>query len=388
MGRADYLQYMFDFGSNATPVWMSILYYMFSTFDANMGAFLLTALLDPLLFLIAFAAIWHAFGFRTMCVVMVVFGANDFIMYGSNWGGAVLRHDWLVYLALGACALRRKWFALGGMFLALSTSIRAFPVVALVGVTFPALWWVIDHVRAERRLPTFKALRAAQAPTLRVVGAAALTAVALFVITSLRWSVPIWADWLGKVGKLSSDAHGNSIALRALIAGWEGGHAEILRSRWAIYSFSMAAYIAAVFVACRRKTLEQAAMFGVSLVPVVFYPANYYIHIVMLLPLLVLERKEPLFHKAAGPWQSPLSASDAWVWVTLLGLCAAQYWTVLVGDLGLHFYFSTVLLFAAYTVVLTLILRADLRAGLAARPLAGEASHAEPGETPARSVAA
>jgi hypothetical protein len=59
----------------------------------------------------------------------------------------------------------------------------------------------------------------------------------------------------------------------------------------------------------------------------------------------------------------PLSASDAWVWLSLLGLCVAQYWTVLVTDFPLQFQLSTLLLFAAMTVIVVLLVRADMREG-------------------------
>ena len=96
MGDKDYLYYMIDHGGNATPVWISVAHFLFSALPTSMGAFGLTALLDPLLFALTFAAIWRCFGYRTAAVVMVVFGANDFVMYGTNWGGATLRHDWLM----------------------------------------------------------------------------------------------------------------------------------------------------------------------------------------------------------------------------------------------------------------------------------------------------
>jgi hypothetical protein len=356
MGQRDYLRYMFDYGGNATPVWISIAHYLFSGYGANTTAFLLTGLLDPLLFLIAFVSIGLCFGYRSMFVVMVVFGANDFIMYGSNWGGATLRHDWLMYIALGACALKRKRWALGGFFLALSTTIRAFPVITLATGCFPALWWAIDEWPSRRKLPPWSAVIADQRPLLRTLAAAAITAVALVTVTSLRWSLPTWGDWLSKVARLSADPHGNSIALRGLIAGWQTGHHQLLQARWPLYAAAIGFYVIGVFLTCRHKSLERAAILGLLLVPVVFYPANYYIHIVCLLPLIAVEHKE-----RSG--QAPLSSSDAWVWLILLGLCAAQYWTVLVTDLPLHFHLSTVLLFGALTAIVIVLLRADLREG-------------------------
>lgn len=358
MGRGDYLHYMFDFGGNATPVWISIAHFLFSTFSANTTAFLLTGLLDPLLFLVTFAAIWRCFGYRTMAVVMVVFGANDFIMYGTNWGGATLRHDWLMCIGLGACALKRQRWALGGFFLALSTMIRAFPAITLVTAAFPALWWLGEQRRARGRWPSLAEIRAAQRPIVRVLGSALGTAVLLLALTTARWSPMAWTDWLAKVARLSADAHGNAIALRGLIAGWQAGHAQLLQARWPLLAAGTLAFTGAVLLYCRQKPLERASIVGLILVPVVFYAANYYLHIVCFLPLLAVERR--LQKNESG---APVSAADAWLWVILLGLCVAQYWTVLVTDLPLHFHLATVLLFAALGAILVVQLRADARAG-------------------------
>jgi hypothetical protein len=371
MGKRDYLRYMFDYGGNATPVWISIAHFLFSTLDASTTTFLLTGLLDPLLFLVTFAAIGRCFGYRTMFVVMTVFGANDFIMYGSNWGGATLRHDWLMYIGLAACALKRERWALGGVFLALATVIRAFPAIVLVTATFPALWWVFDFYRVDRRWPTLREVYAAQRPIARVLVSAAVTIAVLVVATSLRWSPAAWGDWLSKVARLSADSHANSIALRGLIAGWEMGHHQLLRARWPLYAAGIAFYVLGVLLTCRQKSLERAAIWGLVLIPVVFYAANYYLHIVCLLPLIAVERRTR--QQVAEP---PVSVSDAWVWLSLLGLCVAQYYTVLVTDLALHFHLATVLLFGALTLILIVQIRADLREGrldFLARFLGGDA---------------
>jgi hypothetical protein len=357
MGQRDYLRYMFDYGGNATPVWISIAHFLFGGFDANTTAFLLTGLLDPLLFVVTFASIGWCFGYRTMCVVMVVFGANDFIMYGSNWGGATLRHDWLMYLGLGACALRRQRPVLAGFFLALSSTIRAFPLITLVTASFPALWWLAEFSRSKQRLPSWAEIWEAQRPLVLVLGAALATAVLLVGVTTLQWSWPAWADWFWKVARLSADPHGNSVALRGLIAGWEPGHSQLLLARWPLYSAAIAFFVLGVLLVARQRPLEQAAMLGLLLVPVVFYAANYYIHVVCLLPLLALER-----HSAAAETRV-LSQTDGWVWLSLLGLCVAQYYTVLVSDMPLHFHQSTVLLFVALTCIVVALVRGGVREG-------------------------
>src|SRR6185436_2329200 len=100
--------------------------------------FTAAAFLDLLLLVGMFAAIGRCFGSRAMFVCMVIFGANDFIMFGTNWAGSTLRHDWLAYLGFAACALKRQRWALGGALLAFATMIRAFPVLALMAAALPA----------------------------------------------------------------------------------------------------------------------------------------------------------------------------------------------------------------------------------------------------------
>ena len=55
MGTPHYLEMMNDMGGNATPVWMGIAHILFSFIHAGNTAFLVTALLDPLLLLGAFS---------------------------------------------------------------------------------------------------------------------------------------------------------------------------------------------------------------------------------------------------------------------------------------------------------------------------------------------
>jgi hypothetical protein len=165
-----------------------------------------------------------------------------------------------MYIGLGACALSRERWVLGGFLLALSTMIRAFPAITLVSAAFPALWWLF--------------------------------------------------------------------------------------------------FVAMVLLSCRQKSLERAAIAGLILVPVVFYAANYYIHIVCFLLLLAVER--PVRKGEVGV---PVSAPDAWVWLILLGLCVAQYWTVLVTDVPLHFHLATVLLFGALSAIVVVQVRTDVREG-------------------------
>jgi hypothetical protein len=329
MGTEEFMAMMRDHGANATPVWMALAHLLFSAVPPTHAGFTFTALFDLVLLAGMFAAIGRVFGTRTMWVCMVIFGANDFIMFGTNWAGSTLRHDWLAYLGFAACALKREKWVAGGALLALSTMIRAFPALAMVAAAIPALWTLWEHRRAQGRLPALAELR--KEPIARVaLGALASTAL-LFLFSIIVLPPGAWPEWLRKVAQLSSDAHTNHISLRTLLAGAGGDQADLLRARAPLFAAGAALITALVALAARGKRIEQAAMLGLVLVPTYLYPANYYIHIIFLLPLV---------------------AADAVVWIALLGLCASQYFTVLIADKAEHFYFATVLLFAAFLLML------------------------------------
>jgi hypothetical protein len=310
-----------------------------------------------LLLLAAFAGIWRCFGLRTLCISLVIFGANDFVMFGTNWAGSTLRHDWMAYLALGACALELRRFALAGALFALSTSIRAFPVLALAGLVIPALWWAVAERREHGKLPSWRALVRDQAPVLRALVAAGVTFMLLFCVTSLLFSPHAWSEWAAKVDRLSIDPHANHIGLRSLIAGSDSEQARVLENRYALYLLALAAYVALVVLACRGKRPAQGAMLALILIPVLFYPANYYIHFIFLLPLIATERVQRPGDGA--PANDARQGVFVWVWLPLLLLCAAQYFTVHTADLMVHFQSAGLLLFAALTFLLVSILRAD-----------------------------
>ncbi len=356
MGTERWLHYMVDLGGNATPVWISVAYVLFNALPANHAALLGLALLDPLLFLLMFVAIWRVFGWRTMLVCMIVFGTTDFVMYGSNWAGAVLRHDWLVYLGLGACALKRKRWVLGGFLFGLSTAIRAFPAFAVIGASVPAVWWIVEEWRAEGRFPKLKEIYAAQKPTFTVGFASVGTLLALVGLTSLILGPHSWIDWYHKVSTINAEAHVNPLGLRRLIADVQGDHGILLLQRSPLLVVGLIVYVGMFAVACRKKPLEQAAVLGLLLLPILMFAANYYEHLVCLLPLVVVDRS---WHREGKPVDRPLDATDAVVWLSLLLMCAAEYFTTLVQGFVLHFYMGTALLMAMIFAMLLAIVRRD-----------------------------
>jgi hypothetical protein len=354
MGVGDYLGSMSDHGGNATPVWITIAHFIFMNTHASNNTLFITAMLDPLLLLIAFVAIGRVFGVRTMLVCMVLFGANDFYMFGTNWAGATLRHDWMAYLGLGLCAMRRERWALAGALLALSAMIRAFPAVSLAILAVPVLWWGFEHYRREKKLPRFADFKRDQRAFLRVAVGATIAVAVLFVGSSLVLGFDAWPEWLHKVSLLNRDPHVNHVSLRGLIAGPDSVHNRILRGRTPLYIAAIAFYILLVALAARRRKMYQVSALGLLLIPVVFHPANYYIHFIFLMPLVATE-----VQSLKGAPRRPLSVGDAALWAAFLFVCAMQYWTVRESDLGLHFHFASAILFVGITAGLFALLADD-----------------------------
>ncbi|MFT3841030.1 MAG: hypothetical protein QM723_28825 [Myxococcaceae bacterium] len=359
-----------DLGANATPVWITMGYVLFNVMPTSDSWLRVLALIDPILILLMFIAIGWAFGPRTMAVVMVVFGANDFVMYGSNWAGAVLRHDWLVYLGLYAAFLRQRKWVWAGVFVALSTSIRAFPAFTAISLTFPALWWLAEKIRADRRMPKWKEILEAQRPLITVAVAATATLVGLVVVTSAILGPSSWLEWSHKVSLINSEIHINPVCLKTVVAGNDESRWRLLDARMPLYVTLTIGIIAMVLVAARAKRLEQAAMLGLIFLPVLMMPANYYEHVVCLYPLIATDRAAAVYRRLGGdqvgPNEPPLDLTDLVIWGSILAVCAVQYLTTMVEPMPLHFWFASVLLLTSIAVYLFAMVRRDGPAMIAA----------------------
>ncbi len=357
MGQNDYLSTLTDHGANATPVWMTVAHGLFRWTPVSDGVLMFGALLDPLLLILTFLVIGRTFGLPAMFLTMIVFGANDFYMFGSNWAGATLRHDWMAYLGLGICALAKQRWKAAGALLMLSAMIRAFPVMALVGASIPAIAWLVNYYSVHKKLPTFQQLKKEQGPIVEVAYGALICGLVAFAVSSAVLGFSAWPEWYHKVTLLESGAAVNQVSWRGLIAGPESMHDRVFKARIGIYWAGIVAFGALAFYAARNRKLYQGALFGIMLVPIVMNPANYYSHMIFLLPLLAVglrSKEEPL-----GSF--PRDTVHAGIWVAMLLLCAAQYGTVLEKDLGTHFYLATALLFVTFSGIFGLIVGGDLR---------------------------
>jgi len=135
------------------------------------------------------------------------------------------------------------------------------------------------------------------------------------------------------------------------------------------------AYVGAIVIVARKKRLEHAAALGLIFLPIFMFPANYYLHIVMLLPLAVVDwrsiawrnRKDPAMAAELAE-RRPFDSADAWALFSLLSICAVQYFTTFITEFRLHFYLSSVVLMGGLAFMLGALVRRDGAALLAALP--------------------
>ncbi|MEW5739510.1 MAG: hypothetical protein AB1938_11320 [Myxococcota bacterium] len=316
MGDGGFLGSMADHGGNATPVWFFGARVLFGFLPASDFALWVGVVADVLLLLLGFGMLWWAFGPRTALLAATIFGAMDFYMFGTNWFGAALRHDWLALWCMGLAALKKERFRLAGALFAWSALIRAFPALTFVTLAVPPAW---DAVAAlARRKFSLREWARTNRGVLQVALGAAVFGAVLFGLSVGMFGASAWSDWWRKVSMLNADGHLNNLAVKTyVVAGGWGYRAVVVGS------------LLAVAFAVRRAPLVEAAAFGVVLLPIVFNPANYYLHAVFLLVVLGREvREEPL--------STPIGGRLAWIALCLM--CVASWlFTSLTPDLGVHF---------------------------------------------------
>ncbi len=153
-GIQDWHKILKDHGFNASPVWVALGASVTRELPARSwsigeGDSMFSGLigpLDPLLLLIALGAIVWAFGWRTACFVVVLFGCNPLSQF--LWvGGGFLRQAWLATLIVGLCLVhKQRWFG-GGVLLGCSALLQVFPAITLLA---PLLSVIVACVRRRR----------------------------------------------------------------------------------------------------------------------------------------------------------------------------------------------------------------------------------------------
>lgn len=147
---ADYFNKMQgDHGFNPPPVW-TIAGKVFSEMAPASTRFMQAlAGLDMVLWAGMFWALAWAFGWRVSAVAAIFWGCQS--SAPMLWTcGAFLRQDWLFFLVLSVCLVRKRWFALGAAALVYSALLRIFPGLLVMGWLGVAGWQLVKHRRLTR----------------------------------------------------------------------------------------------------------------------------------------------------------------------------------------------------------------------------------------------
>ena len=392
MGRDDYLGSLADHGGNATPAWILSAFLVFKNAPASEVTLTLAGLIDPILVLFFFLVLARTFGTRVMLYVMVIWGATDFYTFTANFMGSTLRQDWLVALGLGVCAIKRKRPCLGGALIAYSGLIRAFPAMAVLFFMVPLAWFGLDHLLSKKRLPSLAEWRACQRPALRACFGAAVCVVTLVALTLVMFGFAgSWMAWQEKIGHHATDPSTNNVGLRNVLAfdpdfsaerliakhqaapdaEWVRTQRLTFADRSPLFYGVLLVVSALALLACRGRSLEQAALMGLLLVPFYFYPSNYYCHFVFLLPLAVAGAREDR------------DRSFAWVFIALAALCVGQVFTLRETWVDLRYTYQSLLLLMAFVAIMARIAwqslgLAPLRPGEASRDRSRAVSRSTP----------
>jgi hypothetical protein len=159
-----------DHGYNPPPVWTVAGHYLASLRPAGDGFFKLLACFDPLFFAGVFAAIFWAFGWRVFSVAAIFWGCQLPAEYFWT-GGAFMRQDWLFWLILSACFIRKRYFAVAGAMFAYATLLRVFPGLLIAGWVVQMAWDL--YKRRRVRTEHVRLLAGGLAATVVLIGISA-----------------------------------------------------------------------------------------------------------------------------------------------------------------------------------------------------------------------
>lgn len=148
---------LLDKGYNATPIWNGVARFLTNRVSTdNWAALNALLLIDPLLMILGFAAVWWAFGWRAALIAAIFFNTN-FMGSFVHIKGALLRLDWVIFLVIATCLLKKERYKTAGALMAYSAMARVFPAVFVFGLgvktAFRAFEYARETAKARKLVP-------------------------------------------------------------------------------------------------------------------------------------------------------------------------------------------------------------------------------------------
>jgi hypothetical protein len=284
---AEWPHVLVDHGYNPTPIWTLIGAPIANLVPAgNRAAIELLTVLDPILLIVAAAAVTWGFGFETTLLSICYFG----VIFGTafGWtGGAYLRFIWFTSTVSAVACLARNRHATAGALFALAASLRIFPALFAVPIALRAA----AELRAGARVLPH---------TRRFIAGFALTCFALFAASLFLG--PGWSGWQQFIhnSRVYADNLGqNLVGLTGIVTAMIGRFlvagsgdqvaTRLFDLRTAIQRVQLFAILplamTGVAILAQRVSDVRAAAFGVWLIFASLNPACYYFSFLVLLLL-------------------------------------------------------------------------------------------------------
>jgi hypothetical protein len=147
---------------------------------------------------------WWAFGWRAVAVALLVFATN----FPSRWdwiGGSFLRYDWLCWMGVGVCLMKKERPFWAGVALAYAALLRIFP-----GFLFVAPLIALGYHYAKTRQWERRFVRL-------IMGAAVAVAVLVPVSFATSGGPGIYPEFLHNTAKHSETPLTNYMGLRTVL---------------------------------------------------------------------------------------------------------------------------------------------------------------------------
>jgi hypothetical protein len=208
-----------DHGYNGTPVW-GILGRLIADYgELTWEKIERIAYIDSALLVLMWLGVWWAFGWQATCVALLYWGFNFPARFYWN-GGSMLRYDWLFWMVIGICFLKKKWNVAAGMALTYATLLRVFPGFVVAALILKALARI---VRLRRLVVSRSHLRFA-------IGC--VIALAVLIPTS-SWStngLDAWVEFAQNSKKHLATALTNNMGLKTVMGYDFDTRAKFMRS--------------------------------------------------------------------------------------------------------------------------------------------------------------
>ncbi|MFQ5415900.1 MAG: hypothetical protein ACE5FL_02515 [Myxococcota bacterium] len=338
-----------DHGYYPSPAWGALAGLLIGPEPVREASLAPLLLIDPLLLVVMWIAVWRCFGWRAACVAGIFWGTNQPGDY--QWiGGAFLRFGWLSTLVLGICSLRTGRMASAGFLLTIAALLRLFPAFAVLTVGLGA---AISLLRRRSLRPSPPQLRFA-------AGALAAAGIVIPLSVATAGGVRAWPEFaenirihantpfvtnVGFATFLSYDSETNLGHLPQtapdLEAAWKSAQAENLASRRGLRLGVLAIYVLLLVRAVGRHPEWVAAVLGTGAVVMFATMSNYY-YVVLLGFGLLRERGEGTDAALCGlaaltwciAWSRPWSDQvHAWISLaTVVFVVGVTAWMAFDGD--------------------------------------------------------